>query len=72
MVTSVAGEKRLSVGADFDLRPHLCVSSPEENLYVKHNIHRKKRFATFPSPAGMSHTKLSLGGYNLIIPAQVW
>jgi hypothetical protein len=30
----------------------------------------KKRLATFPSPAGMSFTKLSLGGNNLIIPAQ--
>ncbi len=30
----------------------------------------KKRFAIFPSPAGMSLTKLSLAGNNLIIPAQ--
>jgi hypothetical protein len=30
----------------------------------------KKRFAIFPSPAGMSITKLSLAGNNLIIPAQ--
>jgi hypothetical protein len=30
----------------------------------------KKRLATFPSPDGMSLTKLSLGGNNLIIPAQ--
>ncbi len=29
----------------------------------------KKRFAIFPSPAGMSLTKLSLDGNNLIIPA---
>ncbi len=36
--------------------------------------HRKKRLATFPSPAGMSLSKLSLGGNNLIFPAQgrVW
>jgi hypothetical protein len=33
-------------------------------------IHRKKRLAIFPSPAGMSLTKLSLVGNNLIIPAQ--
>jgi hypothetical protein len=28
-------------------------------------MHRKKSFAIFPSPAGMSLTKLSLGGNNL-------
>jgi hypothetical protein len=28
-------------------------------------VHRKKRFSIFPSPAGMSLTKLSLGGNNL-------
>jgi hypothetical protein len=33
-------------------------------------MHRKKRLATVPSPAGMSLTKLSLGGNNLIFPAQ--
>jgi hypothetical protein len=31
----------------------------------------KKRLAIFPSPAGMSLTKLSLGGNNYIIP-RVW
>jgi hypothetical protein len=30
----------------------------------------KKRLAVFPSPAGMSLTKLSLGGNNLIFLAQ--
>jgi hypothetical protein len=30
----------------------------------------KKKFATFPSPAWMSLTKHSLGGNNLILPAQ--
>jgi hypothetical protein len=30
----------------------------------------KKRFAIFPSPAGMSLIKLSLDGNNLNIPAQ--
>jgi hypothetical protein len=34
------------------------------------STHRKKRLPTFPSPAGMSLTKLSLAGNNLIIPAQ--
>jgi hypothetical protein len=33
-------------------------------------IHCKKRLAIFPSPAGMSLTKLSLAGSNLIIPGQ--
>ncbi len=34
------------------------------------NLHCKKRFAIFPSPAGMSLTKLSLAGNYYIIPAQ--
>jgi hypothetical protein len=33
-------------------------------------VHCKKKLAIFPSPAGMSLTKLSLGGKNKIIPAQ--
>ncbi len=33
-----------------------------------HTVHCKKRFAVFPSPAGMSLTKPSLAGNNLIIP----
>jgi hypothetical protein len=33
-------------------------------------IHCKKRFAVFPSPDGMSLTKLPLGGNKLIIPGQ--
>jgi hypothetical protein len=35
----------------------------EEDLYGK--IHRKKIFSIYPSPAGMSLTKLSFGGNNL-------
>jgi hypothetical protein len=34
------------------------------------NIHCKNRLGIFPSPAGMSLTKLSLGGNNLIILGQ--
>jgi hypothetical protein len=30
----------------------------------------KKKLAIFPSPAGMSLTKISLAGNNLIIPGQ--
>ncbi len=33
-------------------------------------IHCKKGLAVFPSQAGMSLTKLFLGGNNLIVPAQ--
>jgi hypothetical protein len=36
-----------------------------EGLLPSINIHRKKNFLIFPSPAGMSLTKLSLGGNNL-------
>jgi hypothetical protein len=34
------------------------------------NLHCQKRFMIFPPPAGMSLTKLSLAGNNLIIPSQ--
>jgi hypothetical protein len=33
-------------------------------------LHCKKRFAVFPSPDGMSLTKLPLAGNILIIPGQ--
>jgi hypothetical protein len=37
--------------------------------YLEVKLHCKKRFTKiFPSPAGMSLTKLSLAGNNLIIP----
>ncbi len=35
---------------------------------IQHTV--KKRLATFQSPSGMSPTKLSLSGKNVIIPAQ--
>jgi hypothetical protein len=35
------------------------------NILISTVIHRKKSFSIFPSPAGMSLTKLSLGGNNL-------
>jgi hypothetical protein len=34
------------------------------------NTHCKKKLAIYPSPAGMSLTKLSLAGNSLIIPGQ--
>jgi hypothetical protein len=37
---------------------------------VQVNYTLKKRLAVFPSPAGMSLTKLSLAGNNLILPGQ--
>jgi hypothetical protein len=39
-------------------------------FFTHTNIHCKKRFAVFPSPSGMSQTKLSLAGNNYIIPGQ--
>jgi hypothetical protein len=36
----------------------------------KYFLHCKKRFAIFPSPAGVTLTKLSLDGNTLIITAQ--
>ncbi len=35
------------------------------NYNDQDSVHRKKSFSIFPSPAGMSLTKLSLGGNNL-------
>jgi hypothetical protein len=43
------------------------LASVEDDLK---KVHCKKRFAIFPSPAGMSLTKLSLAGNNLNIPVQ--
>jgi hypothetical protein len=39
---------------------------PQTGSYrgVRKSIHRKKSFSIFPSPAGMSLTKVSLGGNN--------
>jgi hypothetical protein len=37
-------------------------------MYVKlSDVHRKKSFSIFPSPAGMSLTKLSLGENNFFM-----
>ncbi len=41
-----------------------------ESMTLVFNIHSKKRLAIFPSPAGMSLTKLSLAGNNWVIPGQ--
>ncbi len=42
-----------------DPRHHSCVTMPGPLEVI---IHRKKSFSIFLSPAGMSLTKLSLGG----------
>ncbi len=36
-------------------------------LVYLHSLHRKKRFTSFPSPAGMSLTKLPLGRNNSVM-----
>jgi hypothetical protein len=41
-----------------------------EGLYTVQYVSCKKKFATFPSLAGMSLIKPSLAGNNLIIPGQ--
>ncbi len=38
---------------------------------LHYNTYCKKRFVVFPSPAGISLTKLSLACNNLIIPGRV-
>jgi hypothetical protein len=45
----------------------------QEISFVKHEarFYTVKRLTIFPSPAGMSLTKLSLAGNDLIIPGQV-
>jgi hypothetical protein len=47
-------------------------SSPATALFGRLAIsflHRKKRFTSFPSPAGMSLTKLPLGRNNSVMPS---
>jgi hypothetical protein len=56
---------------DFSLSPvglTQIVGGSEGGGGEERNIHCKKRLSCFPSPAGMSLTKLSLAGNNFIIP----
>jgi hypothetical protein len=46
-----------------------CYSVSRQHMALD-SIHCKKTLAVFPSPAGMSLTKLSLDGNNLIFPVQ--
>jgi hypothetical protein len=55
----VKSEIRKSLLSEFELS-----TAPQTNLY---SIHRKKRFTSFPSPAGMSLTKLPLGRNNSVM-----
>ncbi len=41
-----------------------------ESVAKSERVHCKKRLTIFPSPAGMSLTKLSQAGNNLSIPGQ--
>jgi hypothetical protein len=50
----------------------LFIDPNEENhlvpdVEVQYVLHRKKRFTSFPSPAGMSLTKLPLGRNNSVM-----
>ncbi len=46
-----------------DRQPHSCVGE----IWSGYQVHRKKRFTSFPSPAGMSLTKLPLGRNNSVM-----
>jgi hypothetical protein len=41
--------------------------TPRRRIAATSSLHRKKRFTSFPSPAGMSLTKLPLGRNNSVI-----
>ncbi len=45
--------------------PHQICNGRREEIGIP--IHRKKRFTSFPSPAGMSLTKLPLGRNNSVM-----
>jgi hypothetical protein len=52
------------------LLSNLSIVSLATNYRNDFSLQRKKSFSIFPSPAGMSLTKVSLGGNNFLIPAQ--
>jgi hypothetical protein len=62
----------MTVLATIFLLPHEAEKGPNtiSSHFIKldgEDIHRKKRFTSFPSPAGMSLTKLSLGRNNSVM-----
>jgi hypothetical protein len=48
----------------------LCIKKQTRNRHAKRYLFTVKNLTIFPSPAGMSLTKLSLDGNSLIIPVQ--
>jgi hypothetical protein len=44
--------------------------APAMQGYMSQTLHCKKGYLFFPSPAGMSLTKLSLAGNKVIVPGQ--
>ncbi len=61
-----------TVSEDAGLEPRtvatLALTVRRSNLSARsHPLHRKKRFTSFPSPAGMSLTKLPLGRNNSVM-----
>jgi hypothetical protein len=61
-------QSRETVHLNLGLRNKIFIR--EQRLAIL-TVYCKKRFAIFPSPVGMSLTKLSLDGNNLTIPVQV-
>jgi hypothetical protein len=51
----------------FNYKPYLFYKKPYKSEINYFCIHRKKRFTSFPSPAGMSLTKLPLGRNNSVM-----
>jgi hypothetical protein len=52
------------------IKPKAFVIFANTNMRRNGNVHCKKRLAVFPSPAGMSPTKLSVAGIVKIVPRQ--
>jgi hypothetical protein len=52
----------------YHLRTMETSPDPSPPNHLRPSLHCKKRLTIFHSPAGMSLTKLSLAGNNLIIP----
>jgi hypothetical protein len=64
-------EDRLADWEDIVVDQRLDRGSAKDITSDRHRfLHCKKRLSIFPSQAGMSLTKFSLAGNNLIIPGQ--
>jgi hypothetical protein len=65
---ATTGRLRLSQKRQYIIQELLCshgFSLPQVYREAHFSLHRKKCFSIFPSPAGISLTKLSLGENNL-------